>query len=275
MIKHFPLRFLIKYTARQNAEKLQQKKRSQKDMSPLKLKNAGVKLESANPVTYSYLYIMMNSFVRLALSIQEMLRKHLKKLRNLVKMDLSLLSNKPKRLCTIDASTQSIAFAIFEDEQLKSYGKIRFDGTRNYDKVADAAKKCVQLFKQFNIDAIVIEHTIYLNSPKTAADLALVQGAILGAAAQNKIKISGSINPIAWQTFIGNGKFTKEAKLAMRKEIPGKSDSWYKNHERDVRKQKTINFVNINYDLDINDNDVADAIGIGHYAIRNWGKVDK
>lgn len=31
-------------------------------------------------------------------------------------------------------------------------------------------------------EAIVIEHTVYMNSPKTAADLALVQGALLGAA---------------------------------------------------------------------------------------------
>ena len=145
-------------------------------------------------------------------------------------MDLSLLSNKPKRLCTVDASTQSIAFAIFEEDRLIKYGKVRFDGTRNYDKVADAAKKCVQLFSKFKVDSLVIEHTIYLNSPKTAADLALVQGAILGAAAQNKIKLAGAINPIAWQTFIGNGKFTKEAKLAIRKDNPGKSESWYKNH---------------------------------------------
>lgn len=190
-------------------------------------------------------------------------------------MDLSFLNAAPKRLCTIDASTTSIAFAIFDEGKLINFGKVRFDGTRNYDKVADAARKCVELFNKFKIDSIVIEHTVFMNSPKTAADLALVQGAILGAAAQNKIKISGAVNPVAWQTFIGNGKFTKEAKLQMRKESPGRSESWYKNQEREIRKQKTINFVNINYDLDINDNDVADAIGIGYYTLQNWGKVDK
>ena len=109
-----------------------------------------------------------------------------------------------------------------------------------------------------------------MNSPKTQADLALVQGALLGAAAQNKIRLAGSINPIAWQTYIGN-----DAKTLIRKANPDKSESWYKQHEREVRKQKTINFININYDIAISDNDVADAIGIGHYAINNWDRIDK
>ena len=59
----------------------------------------------------------------------------------------------------------------------------------------------------------------------------------------------------------------------MRKLNPNKSESWYKQNEREVRKQKTINFVNINYDLEINDNDIADAIGIGHYSLNNWEKL--
>lgn len=192
-------------------------------------------------------------------------------------VNLSKISTKPNRICSIDASTNNFAFAIFNNNKLEFFGKVAFEGTNNYSKVRDAARKSVAFFSEFKdkIDAIVIEHTVYLNSPKTAADLALVQGALLGAAAQNNIKLAGSINPIAWQTFIGNGKITKDAKLLIRKANPGKSESWYKQFERETRKQKTINFVNINYDLDIKDNDIADAIGIGHYANSNWGKVDK
>jgi hypothetical protein len=98
---------------------------------------------------------------------------------------------------------------------------------------------------------------------------------MLGAAAQNGIRIAGSINPITWQIYLGNGKLTKEEKLGIQAETPGKSASWYKNREREFRKQRTINVVNIIYDKSVTDNDVADAIGIGHYAINNWGKVDK
>jgi Holliday junction resolvasome RuvABC endonuclease subunit len=190
-------------------------------------------------------------------------------------MKTIIASNKPKTICSIDASTNSLAFAIFTDDSLTKFGKINFQGVNTYAKVKDAARKTLAFFKNFNVDAIVIEHTVFINSPKTAADLALVQGAMLGAAGIAGIKVAGSVNPISWQTFIGNGKVTKDAKILIRKNNPGKSDSWYKNFERESRKQKTINFININYDVNIIDNDVADAIGIGHWAINNWGKLTK
>jgi Holliday junction resolvasome RuvABC endonuclease subunit len=186
-----------------------------------------------------------------------------------------LASNKPNTICSIDASTNSLAFAIFSGNSLDKFGKISFQGVNTYAKIKDAARKTLALFKQFDIDAIVIEHTVFINSPKTAADLALVQGALLGAAGIAGIKVAGAVNPISWQSFIGNGKTTKDAKLLIRNEYPGKSDSWYKNFDRESRKQKTINFININYDVTVSDNDVADAIGIGHWAIHNWGKLTK
>jgi Holliday junction resolvasome RuvABC endonuclease subunit len=186
-----------------------------------------------------------------------------------------LASNKPNTICSIDASTNSLAFAIFSGNSLDKFGKINFQGVNTYAKIKDAARKTLALFKQFDIDSIVIEHTVFINSPKTAADLALVQGALLGAAGIAGIKVAGAVNPISWQSFIGNGKTTKDAKLLIRNEYPGKSDSWYKNFDRESRKQKTINFININYDVTVSDNDVADAIGIGHWAIHNWGKLTK
>jgi Holliday junction resolvasome RuvABC endonuclease subunit len=186
-----------------------------------------------------------------------------------------LNSSKPKTICSIDASTNSLAFAIFSENTLQQFGKINFQGVNTYAKVKDAARKTLAFFKQFKIDAIVIEHTVFINSPKTAADLALVQGAMLGAAGIAGIRVAGSVNPISWQSFIGNGKVTKDAKVIIRKENPGKSESWYKNFERESRKQKTINFISINYDIVVEDNDVADAIGIGHWAIHNWGKLTK
>lgn len=185
------------------------------------------------------------------------------------------INPKPQNILAIDASTNSLAFAIFSDDVLVNYGKIKFDGANAYQKLGDASRKCLPFFKQFSIDAIVIEHTIFINSPKTASDLALIQGAILGAAKLAGVRTAGSINPITWQTFIGNGKLTNEEKLAIANQFPGKTKNWYQNKSREIRKQKTINFVNINYDKSINDDDVADAIGIGHYAINNWGKIDK
>lgn len=186
---------------------------------------------------------------------------------------ISLLSNPIKNLCAIDASTNSLAFAIFSDKKLIASGKIKFSGADTYTKVGDAARKSFAFLKNFDIDAIVIEHTVFMNSPKTAADLALVQGGLLGAARMAGIKRFGSVSPITWQNYIGNKKLTTPEKLEIAKANPGKAASTLKSIEREVRKQKTINFVNTYYDKNISDNDVADAVAIGHYAIDNLQKV--
>jgi hypothetical protein len=185
----------------------------------------------------------------------------------------------PERICAIDASTNSLAYATFHNGHLKEVGKINFEGKDIYEKVIDAGRKSKGLFEHIvNVDALVIEHTVFMNSPKTAADLALVQGALLGAAGQSGIRTIGKVAPITWQNFIGNKKISKDEKLYIKSQNPGKSDSWLKGYERELRKQRTINFINIQYDKAITDNDVADACGIGHWAIKNWGKamgVDK
>jgi len=187
----------------------------------------------------------------------------------------------PNTICAIDASTNSLAFALFDtkNKTLFSVGKINFEGKDTYEKVMDAGKKVKAFFDIYNgFEAIIIEHTVFMNSPKTAADLALVQGAILGAAGQSGTKIIGKVSPITWQNFIGNKKISKEEQLVIRSQNPGKSVSWYKTYERNLRKERTIRFINTVYDRTISDNDVADACGIGHWSLSNWTKaigVDK
>jgi Holliday junction resolvasome RuvABC endonuclease subunit len=187
----------------------------------------------------------------------------------------------PKTICAIDASTNSIAFALFDTQEksLGVVGKIYFEGNNIYEKVMDAGKKVKAFIDYYGgFESIVIEHTVFMNSPKTAADLALVQGAILGAAGQSGTKVIGKVSPITWQNYIGNKKMSKDEQLFIRAQHPGKSVSWYKAYERMLRKERTIKFINTIYDRTIEDNDVADACGIGHWAMNNWIKaigVDK
>ena len=187
----------------------------------------------------------------------------------------------PKTICAIDASTNSLAFAIFDTQEktLESVGKITFKGKDTYEKVMDAGKKVKAFFDYYGgFEAIIIEHTVFMNSPKTAADLALVQGSILGAAGLTGTKVIGRVAPITWQNYIGNKKISNDEKLYIKSQNPGKSESWLKTYERDLRKQRTIRYINTMYDRTITDNDVADACGIGHWALSNWGKaigVDK
>jgi hypothetical protein len=192
-------------------------------------------------------------------------------------MKLSLIDqNLPKSICAIDASTNSLAFALFDTQQetLGAVGKIKFQGNNTYEKVMDAGKKVKAFFDYYGgFEAIVIEHTVFMNSPKTAADLALVQGSILGAAGLTGTKVIGRVAPITWQNFIGNKKISTDEKLYIKSQNPGKSESWLKTYERDLRKQRTIRYINTMYDRTITDNDVADACGIGHWAINNWEKA--
>jgi hypothetical protein len=187
----------------------------------------------------------------------------------------------PKRICAIDASTNSLAFSVFDTftKSIVTVGKINFEGQDTYEKVMDAGKKVKAFFDIYDgFEAIIIEHTVFMNSPKTAADLALVQGAILGSAGQSGTQIIGKVSPITWQNFIGNKKISKDEQVVIRYQHPGKSVSWYKTYERNLRKERTIKYINTIYDRTITDNDVADACGIGHWALSNWDKaigVDK
>jgi Holliday junction resolvasome RuvABC endonuclease subunit len=188
-------------------------------------------------------------------------------------VNLSNFSTKPSKIVSIDASTSNIAYAIFDGDLLVSSGKSEFAGTSIYKKISSAVSVVFEVVKKMDVDALVIERAVFINSPKTMSELSMVQGAIIAGASLAGVRVFKGTNPVAWQSFIGNKVLNKAEKLKIIAAHPDKSKSYYKSLERDIRKQRTINFVNINYDLDIVDNDVADAIGIGHYALRNWEKL--
>jgi hypothetical protein len=186
------------------------------------------------------------------------------------------LSSKPQSFCSIDASTNSLAFAYFKDEQLIQYGKIKYFGTDIYDKIIDTAHKTKSFFDAFeskDIDHIVIEQVIYVNSPKTAANLAMSHGALVAAAAITGVGHIASVSPMVWQNWIGNKRLTAAEKLVIRNANPNKTNSWYKSQERQFRKQRTIKYVNDKYSIHLDDDDVADAIAIGSWTVENWNKV--
>jgi len=180
----------------------------------------------------------------------------------------------PKTILAIDSSTNSMAFSLFIDRKLTKYGKINFHGNHVYERTGDANKKISQFLKDYDIDAIVIESAIYTNSQNTAISLSLVQGSILGASQMYKRAPIVSCSPVSWQNWIGNGKLKKEEKQAIR-DLYGqdKSYSFYKTKEREFRKARTIRKINIEFDTNLEDDDVADAIAIGWYASENWHKL--
>lgn len=187
----------------------------------------------------------------------------------------ALVVDAPNNFCSIDASTNSMAFAYFVNHKLVKYGKIKFVGDKIYDKLGDTAGKVKAFFLSCPTENMLIEKTIFANSPMVSANLSLSQGSLIGAAKLAGVENVYGVTPMSWQNFIGTRLLSKEEKELIRSQNPGKSNSWYKNQERERRKQKTINTVNDNFNININDNDIADACGIGIFALKNWSKVVK
>jgi hypothetical protein len=191
------------------------------------------------------------------------------------KLVAALSVDAPRDFCSIDASTNSMAFAYFIDHKLVKYGKIKFSGEKIYDKIGDTAGKVKSFFASYPTENMLIEKTIFANSPMVAANLALSQGSLIGAAKLGGVKNVYGVTPMSWQNFIGTRLLTKEEKDFIRNSNPNKSNSWYKNQEREKRKQKTISTINKEFNIKVDDNDIADACGIGIFALKNWGKVVK
>lgn len=184
------------------------------------------------------------------------------------------LKNKPESFCSIDASTNSLAFAYFKDDKLIKYGKIKFMGSDIYEKIVDTSYKTKAFFDQFEgLKHIVIEQVIYLNSPKTAANLAMSHGALVSSSALAGVEHIASVSPMQWQNWTGNKRLTVEEKEKIRNSNPEKTNSWYKSQERLFRKQRTIAFVNEKFSIKIDDDDVADAVAIGAWSVDNWEKL--
>lgn len=180
----------------------------------------------------------------------------------------------PREFCAIDASTLSMAYAYYTDGNLVGYGKILFSGSNIHEKIRDCAIKTHEFFQEHPTHTIAIEQTVFINSPKTLADLSRCQGALLAAAALAGVSDTRTVPPVTWQNYIGNGKLTAAEKQAIKSAHPDKSVSWYKGEERKFRKQRTIDFVNSKYSIELEDDDIADAIAIGHYSLTNWSKMN-
>ena len=179
----------------------------------------------------------------------------------------------PDTFMAIDASTNSLAFSIFSHGKLVKYGKVRFNGADSYYKAGDACRKSMGFFRSYNVDAVVIEGTIFAKSPKTAMNLALVQGAIVAAAQVSGVKIIKAVAPMEWQNFIGTRLLTAAEKAEIARKNPGHTASWYKTKQRETRKRKTMDSINKNFKLKITDDDIADAIGIGWYVSDRWNAI--
>ena len=175
-----------------------------------------------------------------------------------------LAKPRANKVLGIDSSTTSLAFCIYDGQPVK-WGKINFYGATIYDKIIDAHQKVAANKELLEVDYICIESAIMVKSQDVAIKMAMIVGSVVSALAWTKDMII-TVPPSAWQPYIGNKNFTKIEKEDLRVQFPGKADSWYRNKARDIRKQRTMEFFNNKYSINVSDHDAGDAMGIAYYA---------
>ena len=178
-----------------------------------------------------------------------------------------LIKTKANRVLGIDASTNSVAFCLMENDIPLKWGKIEFVGSDIFEKIYDAKVKMHAMLNELNSDYIVVEGAVLVRSPDAVIKLSYVYGVVIAELMSTGAKVI-TISPTSWQAYIGNKNPTKDEKSAIRLKNPGYADSWYKNQLRNMRKQRTVDYFNNKYNLSLNDFDVADAFGIAHYSNR-------
>lgn len=173
---------------------------------------------------------------------------------------------KAQRVIGIDASTNSLAFAVFEGETPIKCGEIKFNGSNVFERLKDAKRKTRGLVKAGVLkgDYIAIESAIMVRNVQTAIDLAYVYGAILGelGLATNNLE---KVAPISWQSYYGVPNLKAHEKIAIQEEFPGKSKTWYQNKGRQIRKQRILDKSRKYFEIADGSDNVGDAVGIAYY----------
>lgn len=182
-------------------------------------------------------------------------------------MDYTSLKKKTaSRVIGIDCSTQSLAYAVFEDGKPVLCGEVMFNGSDVYERLNDARRKTQMLVDQGVLvgDYVGMEAAIGGKSVQVTIKLSYVYGAVLSVLMQNKMEVN-TVAPITWQTYIGNPNLKKDEKEQLRLDYPDQKPSWYQNKGRQIRKQRTLDFAKKFFSIPTNSDNVGDAVGVAYY----------
>lgn len=121
-------------------------------------------------------------------------------------MDISGDLNMNKRLLTLDQSSKTTGYAIFEDNKLKTYGKFTVDDDNTDIRLVKIRQKVQELITRHNIDEVVFEdiqqQNNVANNVQTFKILAEVYGVISEYLEENKIPHS-TILSTSWKSALG------------------------------------------------------------------------
>jgi len=171
----------------------------------------------------------------------------------------------------LDCSTKSLAFSKWHRGEFVTCGEIFFEGASAQKRLGfiHATIPSMVASGMLKADVVVLEGAVFVgNNPKTAISLSYMFGAIMGAFNACDMPVS-KVEPLKWQTFIGNPNLKAEEKTQIRKEFPGKSDTWYKTKGREMRKHKTLVWARQFAQIESGSDNVGDAVGVGYFGVKN------
>lgn len=157
------------------------------------------------------------------------------------------------KILSFDQSTSCTGYAIFEDNELKSYGAIKPDKKINENNMYSMFLKIIEKVESEKPDLVLIED-VYLKklhrfnikkkimeevfNVSTHKKLCNLQGMLIAYFVLHEMEF-GAVAPKTWQSKV------------IRKKT--------------VAKEDTLSFVNEKYSINIKNDNIADAICIGLY----------
>ena len=151
------------------------------------------------------------------------------------------------KILAIDASTKSSGIAIFKDKTLLGYSTIKASSADLITRIHKMVDTIDALVEQGQIDSIVMEEVIPdpNKNKNTFKALSWLQAAIMIMLHDKHPTVTIElVYPSSWRSTCGieDGRSSK----------------------REQKKQKDIEFANHTYGLTLTNDDIADAICIGH-----------
>lgn len=156
------------------------------------------------------------------------------------------------KIIAIDQASINTAYSIWVDSELIKYDMLVADKKiKSHARIRQMSVKIAEMIESEKPDFVIFEDCqLQAGNAATFQVLCQLQGMIMSKLYDMDLSF-GIVRPSVWKSFLGVAK--------------GK---------RDVQKANTIKKIEEIYGLDLEDNDdIADAIGIGHYAISNLAEV--
>ena len=161
----------------------------------------------------------------------------------------------------IDASSNSLAYGKVQGGELIDYGQIFFEGKDINERLVDVNTKINANIEVFDVDFIVIEKAVMVRNIQVLIKLSEFFGAIKSLILKDSNVYQ--IAPMDWQRAIGNPTITGRDKTQWCKEHPEyKTKSQILNGIRKYRKQITMDWVENQFGVIVDNDDIGDSIAI-------------